>query len=374
VLNLNKLNYLVFLSLSVPALALADTSNITFYGVFHVNVESVKNDKALLTTNATSLNRVVSNASRFGFKGSEDLGDDLKAIFQLEAEFDLTNSNGTPFAKTRNSNVGLKGNFGTVFYGNWDTPYKEAHTKVELFGNTHIASAINVTGRTAYNTASTTAASSTASFNTRQKNVIQYWTPDYNGFQARLAYAPDNTKKGAIAAGGDKSVWSMSATYENDLFYGAYGYEAHRDALSTAANLTDSANRLVGAYKFKDGLIGLTLKRLSVATAAGSTTTASRNGWELSGKYKFGTSNVGTFYARAGDLGGVANTGASQYSLRYGYNFSKRTEVYGFYTQLSNDTAAAYNFTAGTAVTSAAGAAGLGAKLSGYGLGLIHTF
>lgn len=370
----NKLNYLFFLALSAPALTFADTGNITLYGVFHADVEAIRNDKALLTTNATSLNRVVSNASRLGFKGSEDLGDGLKAIYQLEAEFDLTNSNGTPFAKMRNSNVGLKGDFGTVFYGNWDTPYKEAHTKVELFGNTHIASAINVTGRTAYNTASTTAASSTASFNTRQKNVIQYWTPDYNGFQARLAYAPDNTKKGTVTAGGDKSVWSMSATYENDLFYGAYGYEAHKDALSTAASLTDSANRLVGAYKFKNGLIGLTLERLSVAKAAASTTTDSRNGWELSGKYKFGASNIGAFYARTGDLDGVANTGASQYSLRYGYNFSKRTEVYGFYTQLSNDTAAAYNFTAGTVVTSAAGAAGLGAKLSGLGLGLIHTF
>jgi predicted porin len=374
VFNLNKLNYLVIFSLSTPALALADTGNVTFYGVFHADVESVKNDKALLTTNATSLNRVISNASRFGFKGSENLGDGLSAIFQLEAEFDLTNSNGTPFAKTRNSNVGLQGSFGTVFYGNWDTPYKEAHTKVELFGNTHIASAINVTGRTAYNTNSTTAASSTASFNTRQKNVIQYWTPDYSGFQARLAYAPDNAKKGTVAAGGDKSVWSMSAAYENELFYGAYGHEAHRDALSTATSLTDSASRLVGAYKFRSGLIGLTLERLSVATAAASTTTASRNGWELSGKYKFGTSNIGAFYARAGDLGGVANTGASQYSLRYGYNFTKRTELYGFYTQLSNDAAAAYNFTAGTVITSMAGAAGLGAKLSGLGLGLIHTF
>lgn len=344
--------------------AFADNSNITIYGTLHADLESVRNNKAAA---ATSLNRVVSNASRLGIKGKEDLGDGLAAVWQLEAQFDLTNSGGTPFASTRNSQVGLQGDFGTVFYGNWDTPYKVAHNKVELFDNTHTASALDITGRVGV-------ANGNASFNTRQKNVVQYWTPDFNGFQAKLAYAPDNTKKATVAAGGDKSVWSLSAAYENDALYAAYAHEAHKDALSTAASLTDAANRLVGAYKIGNGQIGLTYERLSVATAAGSTATASRNGWELSGKYKLGASNIGAFYSRAGDLGGVANTGASQYALRYGYNLSKRTEVYGFYTALSNDAAASYNFSANTTVASAAGAAGLGAKLSGFGLGLAHSF
>lgn len=359
---------------AVSAPVLADTGNVTVYGVLHADVESVKNNKAALATNAASLNRVSSNATRLGFKGKEYLGDDLTAIWQLEAEFDLTNSNGAPFAKTRNSNVGLQGNFGTVFFGNWDTPYKEARSRVELFGNTHIASAINVMGRVGLNTNSVTAASSTVTFNTRQKNVLQYWTPDFNGFQARLAYAPDNARKGTLAAGGDKSIWSFSAAYDKDAFYAAYAYEAHKGALSTATSLTDTASRLVGTYKIGDGLIGLTCERLSVATLTTSTATSSRNGWELTGKYKFGASNIGAFYARAGDLGGVANTGANQYSLRYGYNFSRRTELYGFYTRLNNDTAASYNFHAGNTITSTAGAAGLGATLSGVGLGLQHSF
>jgi predicted porin len=361
----------VAIAAAFSAPVLAENSNVTVYGVLHADLESVKNDKPLANT-ASSLNRVVSNASRLGFKGSEDLGEGLSAIYQLEAQFDLTNSGGTPFASTRNSNVGLKGNFGTVFYGNWDTPYKVAHNKVELFDNTHTASALDITGRVG-------TADGNTSFNTRQKNVLQYWTPDYSGFQAKLAYAPDNVRKSTVnvATGGDRSVWSLSAAYENNLLYGAYAYESHKDALAgvgSTVSLTDSANRLVGAYKFANGQVGLTYERLSVAKVVASTTTASRNGWELSGKYKFGASNFGAFYARAGDLGGVANTGANQYSLRYGYNLSKRTEVYGFYTALSNDTAASYNFSANTTVASAAGATGLGAKLSGLGLGLAHSF
>ena len=71
--------------------AFADNSNITVYGVLHADLESVKNDKPLANT-ASSLNRIVSNASRLGFKGNEDLGDGLSAIYQLEAQFDLTNT------------------------------------------------------------------------------------------------------------------------------------------------------------------------------------------------------------------------------------------------------------------------------------------
>lgn len=115
----------------------------------------------------------------------------------------------------------------------------------------------------------------------------------------------------------------------------------------------------------------MTYERLSIAQAGASTQTVSRNGWELSGKYRFGENSIGAFYSRADDLSGAANanTGASQFSLRYGYKFLKDTEVYGFYTALNNKTAGLYNFSAGNTITGATGA-----KLSGLGLGLIHTF
>lgn len=357
----------VAVAFSTPAFA--ENSNITVYGKLNADLESVKNDKATLTANAASLNRLVSNASYLGFKGGKDLGNNLQAIFQIEALVDLNSAAGNGLGGAlRNSNIGLKGNFGTVFYGNWDTPYKVAHNKVELFDNTHTASALNITGRVPYT--STTG----ANFNTRQKNVVQYWTPDYNGFQVKLAYAPDNTERGTLVAGGNKAVWSLNTAYENDLFYAAYGYESHKDALAAAAStvsLTDKANRLVGAYKFQDGQVGLTYERLSIAQAASSTATVSRNGWELSGRYKFGDSTVGAFYSSAGDLSGAgnANTGAKQLSLRYGYKFHKDTEVYGFYTALNNKTAGLYNLSAGNTISGAAGA-----KLSGLGLGIIHIF
>lgn len=336
-----------------PALALAAssaTNDVEVYGRLDANLESVKNDRA---TGATSLNRLMSNASRFGVRGTKNVAGDLNVIYQLEAGFDLNGSANNGLASTRNSQVGLNGGFGTVFLGNWDTPYFVSHDPVELFGNTTVATGVNLTGRVAN-------AASIANFNNHQKNVVQYWSPTIGGFQGKVAYAPDNGQTLLQ----DQTVLSLSATYEDDMFYGAYGYESHKDG--SFAGQTDKASRLVGAYKVADAMVSLTYERLSVGTAA--TSSASRNGIELGGKYKFGASTIGAVYSMAGDLGGVADTGANQYSLRYGYDLGSETELYGFYTSLTNKNAASYNFKDGEV----AGAAG--SKLTGYGIGMALNF
>jgi predicted porin len=152
------------------------------------------------------------------------------------------------------------------------------------------------------------------------------------------------------------------------MMYVAYAYENHKSwANTTNINDNDTGNRLVGAYKFDGGQVGLAYETLN-ATRAGIS--KSRAAWELSGKYKFGASNVGAFYTKAGLLGGVAATGANQISLRYGYNFSKRTEAYALYTAIKNDTNANYGI-----ADVANGYTGVaGSKISGLGFGLVHTF
>ncbi len=361
--------------------AFADTSNVTVYGLLNADFESVtsSNVNTAAAPFSNTLNRVVSNASRVGIKGTEDLGDGLKGIYQLEAQFNVDGTGGTGFGGgTRNSNVGLTGGFGTAFLGNWDTPYKVTHNKIELFDNTTFASALNVLGRTS---------ATNGNFNTRLANSVQYWTPVLSGFQGKLAYGTDNLKSvNAAGTGTNTSRVSLSATYENDMFYAAYGFEAVKDlalGTSTAATPVKTAgdksdgSRLVGAYKFDNGLVGLTYEKLSGSVAATGVST-SRSAWELAGKYTMGANNFGLTYVSAGNLGGVVNTGAKQLSLRYGYTLSKRTEVFGMYSALTNDSGAMYNLSAGNAVT-AAGAApaalnGVGSKLSGFGAGLVHTF
>ncbi|MDP4029040.1 MAG: porin [Gallionella sp.] len=348
---------------SMPVLA--DTGNVSVYGKINMDFESVKNDKTTVATTDKSVNRVQSNASRFGVKGSEDLGGGLSAIWQIESQVDVTGlSGGTPFNGTRNSNIGLKGGFGSVIVGIWDTPYKLARNKIELFDNTTIFTAISMVGRTGANDAAN-AKVTAVNFNTRQAGVIQYWSPNMSGFQANISYSPDS----AATATTNKTKLSLSGTYDNKVLYGALAYEIRPD--QTTASMDDKATRLVGAYKFGDGQVGLMYEHLSVGTAAA--TSESQRNWELSGSYKFGNSKIGAFYANNGNLGSRANTGADMVSLRYGYSFSKRTELYGAYTRLSNDASANYS-TLGATVGAVGAATTAGTSQSGFGVGMIHTF
>jgi predicted porin len=340
-------------------------SGITFYGRVNIDFESVKNDKVSAVTTAKSANRVQSNASRFGLKGSEGLGDDLAAIWQLEIQVDPANGGGTPFNGTRNSNVGLKGGFGTAFVGTWDTPYKLAHNKIELFDNASIFSATNLIGRTGANNAANTAVTA-VNYNTRQSSVLQYWSPNLSGFQGMIAYSPDSGQTTTQ----NKTKLSLSGTYENDMLYAALAYENRPD--QTTAAVDDHATRLVGAYKFGGGLIGMAYEHLSVGTAAA--TSESQSNLELAGNYKLGNSNLGAFYVKNGNLGARANTGADMYTLRYGYNFSKRTELYGAYTRLSNDANANYSTLTATAIGTVGAASTNGSTQTGLGIGMIHLF
>lgn len=337
-------------AIALPVPALADNANFTFYGKINVDVESVKSDKvAAPATTATILSRLQSNASRFGFKGSEDLGDGLQAIYQFEAQIDSVNDKNAkvPFNGIRNSQLGLKGDFGTVFAGNWDTPYKLVHNKIELFDNTTVFSAIQLVGMSGNG----------KNFNTRQNNAIQYWTPNLGGFTGQVSYALDSAKTATT----NKTALSLSGAYENDILYAGLGYEARGD--QTTASTSDSATRLLGAFKFPNGQVGVMMESMIIAD--GVTTSARQRNMELAGTYKVGSSNLGAFLAKNGNYNDLANTGARQLTFRYGYNFSKRSELYAAYTLLSNDSAANYGFFMGSAA---------GSRLTGLGLGMIHSF
>ncbi|HEY9017787.1 porin [Thiomicrospira sp.] len=89
------------------------------YGEFNAAIESVDNSD---TSNMDIVNRY----SHFGIKGSEDLGDALRAIYQLEVEFNLANptDDSDLIGEARNTFFGLAGGFGSVILGRMDTPLR----------------------------------------------------------------------------------------------------------------------------------------------------------------------------------------------------------------------------------------------------------
>jgi predicted porin len=366
-------------ALTSPALALAEDSvvaapvaapvvaapaaakpNFTVYGKVFLNAESASNDK----TGTPASKRINNDASRFGIKGSEDLGDGLKALFQYEVQFDA-NGNATNGLGngTRNSGVGLEGEFGKAIIGNWDTPFKVAHNKTELFDNTTSFSALNLIGRANTVTATGVAGNGGVNYNTRQKNMIQYWSPKLSGFQAAVSYSPDSAQTATV----NKTLTSLSGTYDVDAVYVALAFESRAD--QTITGRKDSATRLTGRYNLGDFWVGATAEGLKVNT----TTAASYNqkNFELVGQYILDKETIGLSFAKAGKTN-VANTGARQVSLRLGHNFSARTEVFAAYTRLTNETAGLYGFNSSAIQGTAAQQ--LGAKQTALGLGVIHNF
>ncbi|SAL44246.1 porin [Caballeronia peredens] len=98
-------------------------SSVTLYGVADVSVRyltnaNANNDGKLFMTNGAITN------SRIGFKGSEDLGGGLKAIFQLESGVELENGQYSDSARefNRAAFVGLSSRYGTLTLGRQKTP------------------------------------------------------------------------------------------------------------------------------------------------------------------------------------------------------------------------------------------------------------
>jgi predicted porin len=239
--------------------------------------------------------------------------------------------------------------------GNWDTPFKVTHNKVELFDNTTVFSAQNIIGH-----AGSTSASAT-DYVTRQANVLQYWSPAIAGVKVNVSYAPDE----APTTTTNKTKLSASATFDNhDLgLFVAAAYDSRADA--SVNGTSDTAARLVARYTLGDLWIGATVESIKVNTSATANYTQANS--ELVAAYKLGASNIGLSYAKAGETA-TAATGATQVSARYGYNFSKRTEGFVAYTSLKNDTAGTYSFKAGSFGSTA------GSTSSAFGAGVIHSF
>ncbi|MFA5826525.1 MAG: porin [Gallionellaceae bacterium] len=375
----------MFAVISVPLAALAD-SQISVFGKLDADVQLVDSSQPGAGI-ASARNRIASNASRIGVRGNKDIGEERQIIWQLATRANLngaeTGGGGGLFTLWGNSHLGMKGEFGTLFMGVWDTPLRQVHDKVELFDNSHIASPIGLLGSIGNGIAGETTVPTTAQgfhpsvanvsvtstgFHRRQKSSLQYWSPLYQQVQVKLAYSVDDpaTKTNVVSP----ALWSFSTAYDLDPLYLAVAFERHEDMKVLAgANVsgTDPGTRLIGACLLGTGKLGLVYERLNYSTPASGST--ARNALSLSGSYRLDDNNLGAVYTHAGDLSGTANSGANQFSLRYGYSLAQGAELYAQYTLIRNRANGTYNFGDGLNTATAPGA-----NLSGMGVGMAYAF
>jgi len=344
--------------LSAPALASADS--LQLYGRLNLGIESMR-----VHGNAAQT-RLSNYRSVLGVRGSEDLGRGMRLIFQVEGT--LSPDTGAGSIAARDTRVGLEGAWGTVFAGNWTTPYNSATSGLDPFYPT-TAGYMSIMGNGSAASASNT--SDTSSFDRRQQNSLHYWTPAWRGLSLRLAHgfneeAPPNGAKPSLSSG--------ALVFEEGRLLATLAHERHREYRGPGLN--DRGTKLAAAWKFGAARGVAVAEQLHYETAGGD---LERRSYFVSLTRQFGAHALKLGVAKARDGKGKStqqvgyvragsDTGAVHTTLGYDYALSKRSSLFAFYTHLNNDGRGAYDFAINGLDTAT------GATASGLALGMRHAF
>lgn len=250
------------------------------------------------------------SGSRLGFRGVEDLGGGLKALFHIEHRFDAdtgAQSNGTRFWEGK-SIVGLEGAFGRVSLGREENPaYTYAQTVADPWGGDTVASNGNiVAGRIG---------------TTRYSNSVNYRIAASGfTFGGQISEADGNLPSGGAL---DDRPYSIGVGYKSGALALGLGYE-------NPADTDDDWTTLFGAYDFK-------VVRLSALYGSGTSVAGNKHrAYLLGATAPIGGGQLRLSYGTLKNrTGGVVLD--KQTSLGYHYALSKRTTVYADVTNEKRD-------------------------------------
>jgi predicted porin len=300
-------------------------SSVTLYGRVVGGVEYIDKIADPVTGATSSLTRSANNhwgTSLFGFKGNEDLGGGLKAIFVLESGFNLSTgaTSGTLF--NRRASVGLSSNdWGTLQLGknllNSDLLWSIDPTGKQFMGSATLVRGRNWPGA---------------------DNVIEYTTPTWGGFTANGQFAlgeqPDSFNK--------RRAEGLSLAYANDALELRAIYTGRRDANGNFSDVyTFSKETTVGGtYRIGNAKLFAAYDYISAPDSAAGVATRLRHGW-LGVRYDVtpALTLIGAAYrVKANNSAGSATllmAGADYY-------LSKRTFLYASVGGVSNSSTANY--------------------------------
>lgn len=389
-----------FLAIAVAAAIapVAASADVKVYGIAQVEYSIEDLD----CTGCDSVQAVDDNGgrSRIGFKFSEKLGGGLTAFGKAEFRIDPADnsSNGTSGNATsvsgglgqRDVFVGIKGSWGALAGGSFNSPYKVAGgVKWDPFAATHLQ---------ARRAGGMSGGAGIGGHNGFMRNAIHYTSPNVNGFQVAFAISPDETNTSASNGGDDgDNDYSLSVNYKNGPWHAIFAHNRNNNP-DTAAR-----SAVTGVYVDTAGAIqtgAATANALGVivpnvtAQAAGSVDdeTLTKLGlrwksgpWTVAGQYemiddanKSSSGSAGTSLGAPGSAGNDSyaptrgsdadilwlnaqyKAGNNIFTVSYGntdvdsdtagsdheydmwtlgviHKFSKKTRVFGGYTQTDGD-------------------------------------
>ena len=413
-----------------PFAAQAETWNI--YGWQNHSWEFVDID------GGRSFDRIQSNAGNIGFAASVDTGMDGIMVNVRCEQFTYFNhlAGGTGWCN-RNSKIGLSHPMmGEIMFATWLLPYNEAVAQwVDPFYDAGADSHTSIMGSVGattifYNTGDFnyqgdvlgnfpfqySAANWDMGFNRRQENIIQYWSPNWNGFVFRFAWTAGTRDETGPDNNLDPVIRSGSLAYTNGPLWLAVTWQDHEDWTAASVGNMDSSDaesfRVAGRYimDMGDGMsvqisamwedleyefndvsdvrsamsafgyseFDTTGNMPAAQQGAGDNVKIERDAWMVSGKIKFGGPVDFRFsYMDADDLevscsacsGDWEETAADAWNVGLFYTMPAGTELRLTYSEVDNDD----NGTYGQGI-SGTGLGSAGAEIEMFAVGIVHWF
>lgn len=253
---------------------------------------------------------VADNASRIGFKGTEDLGGGLKAGFQIEHGFDATTGGqaGDAFWN-RQAEVNLGSNqFGTVRLGSF--------TPESYFATADYVSMHN------HDTGSSADAFYVSTFT--KANKVGYMSPNWGGFQFHASVAEGSADV--------ERTYDLAANFDQGALHLGAGFEKQGDFKQFAVR---------GLYEFGAFTVGGYVQRVSnyvkTYSDGSSLDLGSGTGFRIATVYTLRQHEFHANIGSAPEYDNLDKSDALQLTLAYNYNLSKRTKIHAFVTRVDRD-------------------------------------
>ncbi|WP_061817577.1 porin, partial [Neisseria meningitidis] len=345
------------------ALPLAAVADVSLYGEIKAGVEG-RNIQLQLTEPLQNIqqpqvtkrkSRIRTKISDFGsfigFKGSEDLGEGLKAVWQLEQDVSVAGGGASQWGN-RESFIGLAGEFGTLRAGRVANQFDDASQAIDPWdSNNDVASQLGIFKR-----------------HDDMSVSVRYDSPEFSGFSGSVQFVPAQNSKSAytpahfvqnkqnqpptlvpaVVGKPGSDVYYAGLNYKNGGFAGNYAfkYAKHanvgRDAFelfllgsgSDEAKGTDplknhQVHRLTGGYE--EGGLNLALAAQLDLSENGDKTKNSTTEIAATASYRFGNAVPRISYAHGFDFiergKKGENTSYDQIIAGVDYDFSKRTSA-----------------------------------------------
>lgn len=303
------------IALTLAALPVAAMADVTLYGTIKAGVETyrtVGHTEGKVTEVKTG-SEIADFGSKIGFKGQEDLGNGLKAIWQLEQSASIA---GTDKGwGNKQSFIGLKGGFGTVRAGNLNSILKSTGDNVNAWESGKATEDVLQVSK--------------ISAPEHRYASVRYDSPEFAGFSGSVQYAPKDN------SGVNGESYHVGLNYQNSGFFAQYAGLFQRHGEGTKATVGEpveklQVHRLVGGYDNDALYASVAVQQQDAKLTDASNSHNSQTEVAATVAYRFGNVTPRVSYAH-GFKGTVAKAdGDNRYDqvvVGAEYDFSKRTSA-----------------------------------------------